>query len=308
VRFSVDPWDPGYGTSVEGEAPASTADVRLDVEVAERDWRPVRPPPGTDAPDAIVFVDGVRRVDARSWVSADDGADPQPGLFASYAAGAVRCDGRARVVEVEVRRCAVAASRVLDDVTTAHGTYEAIAARDAAVESLTYAVHQAMTDTEVLVAERARAGTPALVVVDGPLRRREHLPDTVGFVKTHHVRYLPPDADALVARLAPGERTPVFLLASVWNRYAWYARLPGPDGGPWAGVVRCEASPALAPARAVALADAVTHALPRFASEPHKDPRAPQNLYPIGGLERELRRRLGDPLLLYRALRAAAAA
>jgi hypothetical protein len=308
VRFSVDPWDPGYGTSVEAEPPLSTADVRLDVEVAAAAWAPVRPPAGTDVPEVVLFVDGVRRVDARSWVSGDDGGDPQPGLFASYAAGAVRCDGRARLVEVEARRCAVAASGALASVTTAHGTYEAIAARDATIESLTYAVHQAMTDAEVRVAERARGTTSALVVVDGPLRRREHLADAVGFVKTHHVRYLPADADALVARLAPGERTPVFLLASVWNRYSWYARLPGPDGGPWAGVVRCEASPALAPERAVALADAVTHLLPRFASEPHKDPRAPQNLYPIGGLERELRRRLGDPLLLYRGLRVAAAA
>ena len=41
---------------------------------------------------------------------------------------------------------------------------------------------------------------------------------------------------------------------------------------------------------------------------PPKDPRAPQNLYPIAGLERELRRRLGDPALLYRSLRAAAVA
>jgi hypothetical protein len=38
---------------------------------------------------------------------------------------------------------------------------------------------------------------------------------------------------------------------------------------------------------------------------PHKDPRAPQNLVPIGGLERELRHRLGDQQILYRALRAA---
>ncbi len=47
--------------------------------------------------------------------------------------------------------------------------------------------------------------------------------------------------------------------------------------------------------------------LPRFASEPHKDTRAPQNLYPIGGLERELRRRLGDQALLFRSLKRAAA-
>ena len=52
----------------------------------------------------------------------------------------------------------------------------------------------------------------------------------------------------------------------------------------------------------------MTATLPRFASAPHKDPRAPQNLYPISGLERVLRRRLGDPLLILRALRSAAAA
>jgi hypothetical protein len=43
-----------------------------------------------------------------------------------------------------------------------------------------------------------------------------------------------------------------------------------------------------------------------LASVPHTDPRAPQNLVPIGGLERELRHRLGDQHILYRALRAAA--
>ena len=46
--------------------------------------------------------------------------------------------------------------------------------------------------------------------------------------------------------------------------------------------------------------------LPPLASSPHKDPRAPQNLVPIGGLERELRRRLGDQQLLFRSLAAAA--
>ena len=45
--------------------------------------------------------------------------------------------------------------------------------------------------------------------------------------------------------------------------------------------------------------------LGRFASTEYKDGRAPQNLYPIAGLERELRRRLGDQQLLYRSLRGA---
>ena len=56
----------------------------------------------------------------------------------------------------------------------------------------------------------------------------------------------------------------------------------------------------------VALANLSQVTLCRFASAEYKDARAPQNLYPIAGLERELRRRLGDPRLLYRALRVAA--
>jgi hypothetical protein len=71
-------------------------------------------------------------------------------------------------------------------------------------------------------------------------------------------------------------------------------------------MVRAECSATIPVAGASALADVVTAALPPFASAPHKDSRAPQNLYPIAGLERELRHRLGDPQLLYRALRVAA--
>ena len=54
------------------------------------------------------------------------------------------------------------------------------------------------------------------------------------------------------------------------------------------------------------VAELTARLLPPLASAPHKDPRAPQNLVPIGGLERELRHRLGDQHILYRALRSAA--
>ncbi|MCK9901904.1 hypothetical protein MXD63_17705 [Frankia sp. Cpl3] len=59
---------------------------------------------------------------------------------------------------------------------------------------------------------------------------------------------------------------------------------------------------------AVELADLSQATLLRFASQEFKDARAPQNLYPIAGLERTLRRRLDDPGLLYRALRRGATA
>jgi hypothetical protein len=176
------------------------------------------------------------------------------------------------------------------------------------MESMTYAVHELMSQCEVRVAEDARRQTSELIVLDGPLRQKGHIPDAVGLVKTHHVRYLDPELDRVVGRLAAGERTPVFRVdAQPFSRCSWYTRLPGADGGPWAGILRCEVSGALSIADVTALADSVTVTLPRFASEPHKDARAPQNLYPIGGLERELRRRLGDQAVLYRALRRASA-
>jgi hypothetical protein len=74
---------------------------------------------------------------------------------------------------------------------------------------------------------------------------------------------------------------------------------------PWSGVVRLECSADLPVAEVTRLGDLTAHVLPPLASVPHKDPRAPQNLVPIGGLERELRHRLGDQQILYRALRAA---
>jgi hypothetical protein len=164
-----------------------------------------------------------------------------------------------------------------------------------------------MAGLEAKAATAAGAGGDAdLVVVDGPLRERRHVEGVVGYVKSHHVRYLGPGHDECVAALRAGERTPVFLVGGAFPRWSWYARLPHGAAHPWGGVVRCEAPPDLAVEQVRAVADTTAMVLPRFASEPHKDPRAPQNLHPIAGLERDLRHRLGDPRLLERALRAAA--
>ena len=57
---------------------------------------------------------------------------------------------------------------------------------------------------------------------------------------------------------------------------------------------------------AIGRANEVTVTLPRYASAPHKEARAPQNLYPIAGLENNLRGRLGNQQILERALRVAA--
>ena len=160
---------------------------------------------------------------------------------------------------------------------------------------------------ELELAVSASASRPgALLVVDGPLGARRSLPGAIGYVKTHHVSYLPSEVRGVVGRLEAGQRTPVFCMGERFPRHSWYLRLPGEISHAWAGVVRCEAATDVGPDVAIALADQVALLLPRFASTPHKDPRAPQNLFPIAGLERELRHRLGDPVVIQRALREAA--
>ena len=145
------------------------------------------------------------------------------------------------------------------------------------------------------------------IVVDGPLSQHRHMSGALGYVKTLQRGYGPPDVLRVAGELGPGERTPMLVVGETVARWSWYVRLPGAIVHPLAGIVRCETSSDLDLAAAVALADASARSLPRFASAAHKDSRAPQNLYPIAGLERSLRRRLGDQGLLLRALRQAAA-
>jgi hypothetical protein len=318
MRVHIDAWDPGYGTSADGNADldGTSAAVRLDVELASAAWRPLDPPPGATAPEQILFVDGVRRIDARAWLTPDGAVDAYPAIAASYAAGVVCCSfGRAELVYAEMHRGLFTAAPGAQGLPTSAGEYPLRPARDSTSDELSLALQRRLADAEVAVSADARRSLEPgradpdsdLLVVDGPLRGRTHLPRVLGLVKTHRAAYLPEDRAPIVADLGPRQRTPVFLLGTSWDRYTWYLRLPCPAAHAWAGVVRVECPADLDPADAVALAGMSQDVLCRYASCEYKDARAPQNLYPIGGLERLLRRRLGDARVLYRALRAAAA-
>jgi hypothetical protein len=313
MKFRVDPWSVEYGASVESELSPTTVEVNPDVELPADRWAPIRASRTATEPGSVLFVDGVRRVDARVWIEGDDG-DAQPGICASFGAGVARCGPgrRAEVIHPSVGRGVFSASRHAADIVTAHGPYAAHVASGPNPEAFWLALQERMARREVEAAEAARRECPdpdhALVVVDGPLTGRQHVAGAVGVIKTHGVAYLPPDLHRMVGGLAPGARTPLFTIGGGWSRHSWYLRLPGGADAPWAGVVRVECSTEIPVPDAAALADTVGVTLGRYASEPYKDPRAPQNLYPIGGLERELRRRLGDARLMFRALRKAAVA
>jgi hypothetical protein len=329
MRFSVDGWDPGYGSSLdieEEDLGESTARVDVAVELPADQWRAIDPKTGLAQPAALLFVDGVRRVEARVWIedSTADGApatEASAALCASYAAGVVCCCGRqAHLVHAEPRRGLFTVAPHAADIATWAGTYTAQLTKPASgtplARTLSQLLQSRLAELEVEAAVAARSavaghGVPAggdLLIVDGPLRGRQHLPRILGYIKSHRSSYLPPELNALVGTLEPGQRTPVFLMGTSWDRHSWYLRLPRTGGPPWAGVVRVECPADLTIADATGLADLSQVCLRRFASTRYKDPRAPQNLYPISGLERELRRRLGDPRLLYRALRRSAVA
>jgi len=323
VKLYVDAWDPAYGSAIEAAeaepTAESTAQVRANVEREPSAWAPVTPAPDRRVPGTILLVDGVRRIDAHVWVEESD-STVHTGLAASYAAGVVRCDlhrGSADVAGARVVRGFFTSSVDAEDIIASNARYQVHRVAGTDLVQIKQAIQARLRTLETEVSALARATTetlsPAhaadddLLVLDGPLTGRDQLPRALGYVKTHRVQYLPPDLSTVVNRLGPGQRTPVFLLGTSWHRYTWYLRLPGGGPAPWAGVVRVECSADLAKSEAIALADLAALTLPRFASSPYKDPRAPQNLTPIAGLERRLRGMLGDHRLLLRGLTAATA-
>lgn len=302
MRFTVAQWSPEYGLPVDPDLEDASARVDAAVELPPAEWRGLAP--DCDPVADVLFVDGVRRVDANLWIEQPEGR-PGLGLAATYAAGAVRANGDARLVEAAVERGLFTAAHGAVDIATTCGTYGVRGTYGQTPEELWLGIQQRMGELEGAVASQHEGAE--LVIVDGPLSHRRHVEQAVGYVKREHVEYLPAELWDVKYGLAVARRTPLFLTTSAWSRYSWYVRLARGQG-PAEGLVRCEVAADLDVGAAVRVADRVTATLPRFASSPHKDPRAPENLYPIGGLERQLRRRLGDQHLMFRALRRAAAA
>jgi hypothetical protein len=298
-RLVVEPWSAEYGGPLDFDTdPAEAPDV---VPGPEGPWEPI----GREVamPPVVCFVDGVRRPDARLTIDDDGPGLPIPGVAGSYAVGAVRWypqQHRSEFDEIRVERVAVCGEGATIELPAVGPglVYASMSSPERSVQSLVQTFHGAMRKAEDELAEDlARAGY--LVFADGPLNTLSQM-RKVGYIKTHRVSYLPPELIGVVGALAGGQRTPFFRIPD-FKRNSWYLRLRDVgDGHAWTGVVRCEVAHAVGDSQTVELADISTTVLPLLASESFRDPRAPQNLVPIGGLERELRRRLGAAPLIHR--------
>lgn len=305
ARYGIDPFDVGYGASFAAE---SDSPLDLDSELVE-DGGTLRShsPEPCVSPARLAFVDGTMRTDARLTRTGTDRMT-HTGLAGSWAAGAAVADGDLplAVRDVAMERVAIFCGGAKVQLPPQPGGWswaaDSVDAED--VGMARQRLQRRMRDGEAQLAEKL-CSDGWLTLVDGPLnniRRTRALP-IVGYVKTHHRRMLAPENWARVPQLGPGQRSSAFALAD--DLYGCYLRVgnPGPWASPWAGIVRLEVPAGSGRQTAIGALDAASSWLPRYASAAHRDKRAPVNLTPIAGLERQLRRRSGDARLALRAVR-----
>jgi hypothetical protein len=301
----VDPWQSDYGASAEIDLDLGVAaGLELDVEEPGQ-WNPVPAPEREELP-CCAFIDGVRRVEA--WLYAEQGDVIAPGLAGSWAAGCAWSTRPPKIGEVGTGREIVVGAGLTPptlkiDVGRTRLRFRAQSVPGNAPLDPLRGLQNAMREAEAELARTTlETGQAALVFSDGPLNY--FLPGpAIGVVKRQARSYLDASRSMVLSRLAPGQRSPIFKLGEQrLERYSWYLRLANPRAidGTMTGVVRLEVAASSGLDEAKRLADLAGSVLPRFASQPGRDPRAPQNLYPVGALETTLRAHLGDTALIRR--------
>jgi hypothetical protein len=300
LTLRLDPWTASYESALQVDEDEAIATV-VDTSVETGDWRPIQPQ-FVDRPDSIAFVDGVQRIEQR-LIGDEDGRTVY-GAFASIAVGAsIVTDGRCQLLAeppARVLGLSDGSSHPPVSVPCGSATLDFVpeSTHVTGVGAPTEAVQNARRTAEIALGERLDEAGYDMVVVDGRLNwqpKRKTM--VIGLVKTIHKRYLEGEHAAVIRQLTPQTRTPIFCIGRDRAVYSWYLRLAPnrPIDHPLAGVVRIETLESIGIEAAVGLADLTTCHLPAFASSPIHDPRAPQNLIPIGGLEEQLRHSLGDP-------------
>lgn len=310
-QVQLDPWDAEYGSELPLDASAeqpSDEGVDPGVEVSGT-WSPIVPPP-RPLSRRLVFVDGVRRLDARLLVR--DGDRVVHGALGSFGVGTVVVEGgEATWGDLVTDRVAVTAAGLLLPAPIHVGpalTFRPVSCADSDPDAPLKEVHNQMRACEESVAKEVAEGDETLVVLDGPLTfEAKSRGRAVGLVKRIHTLYVATEHLAVLRVLPAASRSPVFAVTSSrrFERYSWFVRLaaPAPGESDLVGLVRLEVAASVGLDAACELADATTAALPRFSPPRARDPRSPQNLLPVGALEAQLRRTLGDRRLIRNRIR-----
>ena len=307
IKLRLDPWPAEYESSFLIEELEDDAHEKVDVTV-EGDWK-VMPARQYARPEPIMFVDGVRRLEARV-ITEDESGKIVRGAFGSIGVGAIRVTGDSAQFEtLLVKRYLVMGSGLAaESETVALGNsylvFESHSVSESGPLGPMTGLQNRMREEEVLLTEQLSKESQ-YVFADGPLSYLSTINETAfGVIKTLVKPYLSEEKFRLVRTLNTGERTPLFAIKGKYSRYSWYLRVgtPRPIDHDVAGVLRLEIRTGVGLKRAKELANVSAACIPAFVGEWFRDARSPQNLLPVGCLEQELRHRLGDALSIRRAI------
>jgi len=188
LAVQLDPWQVEYGAELsldDAEQPAPDEAVVLDVEVAPEKWQPIRPSEAT-VPAELIFVDGVRRIEARLIVRRQERLCH--GAFGSHAVGAVKVVDSVAVCEApRVGRIIVIGSGESVDAPVPVKTdlvYQPLSTSDTHPDAPLRALQENMRREEERLGRDLASTDGALVIADGPLTFEEATRAAVlGYIK-----------------------------------------------------------------------------------------------------------------------------
>lgn len=321
-NFRIEPWGNDYQQAQQTDEELAVSASEVDANVETDDWQPYRPVEWRSLPNQVIFIDGCRRIDAPLIGGTAD--EIIYGVFGTVAAGAVVIDRSvpaASYSEIKIERIVGFGNNLAAQTTAipcpfgSNGklVYQPVAPSAANNPD----VRGQLVQKAMLAAERQLAETFSTVAANTLVIRDGRLPYTapisaVGYIKSMYKNYLSEDRAALLRKLVPGERSPIFLIKEKNRpRWSWYLKsgdpkLYTPNLGYHSlhGIVRLELYSEVPLPQAQQIADHTTYLIPHYASHPSRDPRAPQNLNPVGALEKELGKRMGDKAVIQRRLQA----
>lgn len=302
MPLSLEAWNPDYALlQVEFDQGEPLEGVDTSIELP---WKPLEP---AKVPwPTLYLVDGRQRIDA---ILADERG--HRALLVTVAAGAlvrdqvsIRLFGEPWVRRILLRTAGFSAQ----EFALGSMNYRAKEVEAGDLRTLVQTVNPLM---RALEAELATTLPGALVILDGPIYAPEgRAPGArvMGYAKTMWQRYLPKDQESILSELRPATRTPLFFIPKSARRkldlFSWYLRLPLEPSLPFhsaASLLRAEVVAGdIESARK--LADLSVDIFATMASSPVRDPRAPQNLVPVGGLEALIGRHMGQKELVRRKI------
>ena len=308
MAWKLEAWNPEYALP-ERVATDDEASGLEDIKTHyEGEWKAHRPAAvELDNWPIVYLVDGRQRIDA---LIAD--SQGRRALLATVIAGAVLRDGGGiRPVGEPLKKHLLLHSSDLEE-TLPPGLqhYQPLRVPRSDPASLRSKVTEEMRTLEARLVNELEGG---LVVVDGQIypggQALEEPGRILGYTKTQPATYLGPEHQALLYALEPLERTPIFSIPGYARRrpldvFSWYVRLPLNPSTVFyngAALLRVETLSA-EPRDAIPLADFSVSLFGALASSPVRDPRAPQNLIPIGGLEQWLGRHMGQAEVVRRRI------